>query len=116
MWLALILNAWKTNTGLEVSAEMNAATLRTAVVSLETNTDFSEAVLLLRDNSRLCFCHRVGQRWAKAVGPSGAETDGGLAEVVLADIALFRLNGKHLEIQFEDGSCWEKPFRGHANK
>jgi hypothetical protein len=47
--------------------------LRRAFASLEVNGDFSEAELLLRDGSRLCFCHRVGERWAKAVGPREAE-------------------------------------------
>jgi hypothetical protein len=86
------------------------ALLRSAFVSVEVNADFSEAVLLMRDGSRLCFCHRVGERWAKAEG-AGAGGEPGLAGAVLAGMALFRLNGKHLDIQFSDGSRWEARFR-----
>src|SRR5690242_15633058 len=87
------------------------AFLRAAFVSVEVNADFSEAVLLMRDGSRLCFCHRVGERWAKAEGGAGSESEPALAGAVLAGMALFRLNGKHLDIQFADGSRWEAPFR-----
>jgi hypothetical protein len=79
--------------------------LRDSFVSLEVNADFTEAVVLLRDDSRLCFCHRVGERWAKAVGGDAA-----LAGRVLSLIGLFRLNAKHLDVQFQDGSCWEERF------
>src|SRR5437867_2051553 len=75
--------------------------LRQAFVSLEVDAAFTEAVLLLRDGSRLCFCHRVGERWAKAV--EAAASGEALAGRVLAMIALFRLNAKHLDVQFEDG-------------
>ncbi len=77
--------------------------LRRAFSGLEANSDFSEAVVRLNDGSRLHFCHRVGQRWAKA--------EGGSAEQVLAAIATFRLNGKHLDISFRDGGRWEARFR-----
>ena len=83
------------------------ALLRAAFAALDVNNDFTEAVLTLRDQSRLCFCHRVGERWAKAVGPTGQESVGGLAGEVLALIALFRLNRKHVDVQFADGSRWE---------
>ena len=86
--------------------------LRGAFVSLDVNEDFSEAVLLLRDGSRLCFRHRVGERWAKAVGAAEAVDEGGLAGRVLALIGMFRLNAKHLDVQFQDGSCWEARFGG----
>ena len=88
------------------------AFLRSAFVSLEVNGDFSEAVLVLRDGSRLCFCHRVGERWAKAAGPEGSASGAALAEEVLASVALFRLNPKHLDVQFGDGSRWEARFPG----
>jgi hypothetical protein len=74
--------------------------LQQAFASLEVDSAHTEAVLLLRDGSRLCFCHRVGERWAKAGGPT--------AEQVLARMALFRLNAKHLVVQFDDGSEWEE--------
>ena len=85
--------------------------LRTSFAAVEVNSDFSEAVVTMRDGSRLCFCHRVGERWAKAVGPAGAESEPGLAGQVLAGIALFRLNAKHLEVTFSDGGRWEKRYR-----
>jgi len=36
---------------------------------------------------------------------------GSLACQVLPLIALFRLNAKHLEVEFADGGRWEAPFR-----
>jgi hypothetical protein len=80
-------------------------------VSIEVNHGCTEAVLLLADQTRLCFSHKVGERWAKAVGPEGTEEQGGQAAEILAAIALFRLNAKHLDISFADGSRWEKKFR-----
>jgi hypothetical protein len=77
--------------------------LRSCFVSVEVNKDFTEAVLVMRDRSRLCFCHRVGERWAKAV-------DAGEAGQVLSLIAQFRLNTRHLDVQFQDGSRWEARF------
>ena len=88
-----------------------ADTLKAAVSSAAVNEDFTEAVLMLSDGSRLCFCHRVGERWAKAVGPDGAEREAGLAEQFLAEVQLFRLNRKHLDILFADGSRWDEPLR-----
>lgn len=81
-------------------------TLRKALLSVVANEDFTEAVMRFRDNSRLGFCHRVGDRWAKAVGPESREDDSGLAGELLSAITMFRLNSKHLDIQFEDGSRW----------
>jgi len=83
-------------------------TLSTALVSVEFNENFTEAVLHLQDRSRLCFCHRVDERWAKAVGPQGREQEGGKAEQLLSAIRMFRLNRKHLDIQFEDASRWDE--------
>jgi hypothetical protein len=85
--------------------------LRQALASVETNAEYTEAVVTLRDGGRLCFCHRVGERWVRAVGPGGAEGEPGLAGQVLALIALFRLNAKHLEVEFADGGRWEARFR-----
>jgi hypothetical protein len=85
--------------------------LRRSLASYEVNGAFTEAVLHLCDGSRLCFCHRVGERWAKAVGPETREAEGGLANELLAAVAMFRLNAKHLDIEFSDGSRWEKSFR-----
>jgi hypothetical protein len=85
--------------------------LRESVLSVQVNSAFTEAVLLLSDGSRLCFCHRVGQRWAKAVGPETHEENGGLAGELLPAMAMFRLNAKHLDIKFADGGRWEHRFR-----
>jgi hypothetical protein len=78
--------------------------LRDALASVEVNDSFTEAVVAMSDGSRLFFRHRVGERWASADG-------GGRAAEVLAMIRLFRLNGKHLDIAFQDGSRWEARFR-----
>jgi hypothetical protein len=82
--------------------------LRTALTTVEANESFAEAVLRFRDGSRLCFCHRVGERWARAVGPEQREDEAGLAGELLAAVTKFRLNAKHLDIEFEDGSRWDE--------
>lgn len=82
--------------------------LRAALVTIVVNEDFTEAVLRLRDDSRLCFCHRVDERWAKSVGPEKREQEGGTAAEILSTIQMFRLNRKHLDVQFEDGSRWDE--------
>jgi hypothetical protein len=83
------------------------ALLRKALGSLDVNDTFTEAVVVMTDGSRLCFCHRVGERWARADGA-------GLAGDVLATMVLFRLNGKHLDVEFQDGSRWEARWRDMA--
>ncbi len=88
-----------------------AEQLKDAVSSAQVNDDFTEAVLRLGDGSRLCFCHRVDERWAKAVGPEAAESQAGLAGEILASIRQFRLNAKHLDIFFQDASRWDEPLR-----
>ncbi len=85
-----------------------AETLRAELLTVEADSRFTEAVLRFRDDSRLYFCHRIGERWAKAAGPTGNEEAGGLAEKLLAAITMFRLNAKHLDIQFDDGSRWDE--------
>jgi hypothetical protein len=79
--------------------------LREAVVSIETDAGFTEARLKLRDGSILYFRHRVGERWVKAVGPGGG--DGGCSAALMDAMRMFRLNAKHLDVEFEDGSRWE---------
>ncbi len=88
-----------------------AETLRAELLTVEANEHFTEAVMRFRDNSRLCFCHRVGERWAKAVGPEEREDGAGLAALLLSTIKMFRLNAKHLDIQFEDDSRWDEALR-----
>ncbi len=85
--------------------------LQSALCFVEANDSFSEAVLRLRDGSRLCLCHRVGERWAKTIGPEARETEAGLAGELLAAVAKFRLNAKHLDIEFQDGSRWDEPLQ-----
>ena len=86
---------------------MNADQLRASLASLEVNGTFTEAVVTLTDGSRLCFRHRVGERSIECFpGGSSASVAGDL----LPAIATFRLNAKHLDIRFADGSAWEAPF------
>ena len=82
--------------------------LRAGLVAVDVDENFTEAVMRLGDNSRLCFCHRVDERWAKAVGPEDNENEAGLAAELLRTMTMFRLNAKHLDIQFEDGSRWDE--------
>ena len=89
-------------------------TLRRSFVGVEVNEKFSEAVLEMRDGSRLRFCHRVGERWALAVGQT--ENEPGTAGEVLPALTLFRLNAKHLELQFRDGSRWEMRFQDRPRR
>jgi hypothetical protein len=85
--------------------------LRAELLTVEANEQFTEAVMRFRDDSQLCFCHRVGERWAKAVGRDLHEDDAGLAGELLPAITMFRLNAKHLDIQFDDGSRWDEALR-----
>jgi len=86
-----------------------AENLADLMASVVANEDFTEAVMQLSDKTRLCFWHRVGERGAKSVGPEGQEEQGGLADGILKQIKMFRLNSKHLDIEFEDGSRWDQP-------
>jgi hypothetical protein len=88
----------------------SAEKLQHHLVLAEVNADHTEGVLTLDDDSRLCFCHRVDERWAKAVGPKEAETMPGVAGEILASIQQFRLNKKHLDIVFQDASRWDEPL------
>ncbi len=53
----------------------------------------------------LGFLGAQGERWSKAVGPDGKE--GGCSEELIEAVRMFRLNAKHLDVEFEDGSRWE---------
>ncbi len=89
----------------------SAENLRSALLAVEANEQFTEASLRFRDNSSLYFCHRVGERWAKAVGPDQRENETGLAGELLVAIKMFRLNAKHLDIEFEDDSRWDESLQ-----
>ncbi|GIW79336.1 MAG: hypothetical protein KatS3mg105_1143 [Gemmatales bacterium] len=79
--------------------------LRAALRSIEVDDGFTQADVGLDDGSLLRFRHRVGERTAQAIGQ-------GVAEDLLARMAMFRLNRKHLEVLFSDGSRWEVYFGG----
>jgi hypothetical protein len=83
--------------------------LRQAFTSIDVDAAYAEATLWLSDGSRLVVCHRVEERWAKAV--AGAQAPG-VADQILALIHRFRLNAKHLDVEFRDGSRWELKFAG----
>ena len=85
----------------------NDALLRQSLATIEVNDTYSEAVVGLTDGSRLRLHHRVGERWIRA---EPAKATASLAATVLATIARFRLNGKHLDVEFADGSRWEARF------
>src|SRR5688572_18415624 len=86
--------------------------LRRSFVAVEVNERFTEAVVLLDDHSRLMFRHRVGERAVEATGP---EERLHLAKQILARIKRFRLNAKHLDVEFSDGSRWELLFDQRPN-
>jgi hypothetical protein len=83
--------------------------LQSGLLCVDANENFTQAVMQFRDRSRLCFCHTVHERWARAFGSTDDEEDAGLAGRLLAEIVRFRLNAKHLDIWFNDGSRWDQP-------
>ena len=84
--------------------------LRQAFTQIEVNDNYTEAVLFLSDASRLQFCHRVGERWVRAAPEPKDAAEPPIAQRILERIALFRLNAKHLEVFFVDGTRWEAEF------
>ena len=63
------------------------------------NAAFTEAILYFRDGSHLQFEHSSrSNRWARASAP------GTTAEKICISIHQFRLNAKHLQLFFADGS------------
>lgn len=65
----------------------------------EVNAEFNQATLHFADGSRLQFEHTSRtNRWARA------SADASLADEICRSIRQFRLNAKHLQIFFEDGS------------
>jgi hypothetical protein len=72
---------------------------RTHVTAYSVNAAFNRATLDFSDGSYLQFEHTSrSNRWAKA---SAAST---LADEICRSIHQFRLNAKHLQLFFEDGS------------
>ena len=88
----------------------HADRFRASFISIEANPDFSLAVVGMRDGSKLHFCHRVDERWVQQL-PGETQTGSDTARELLAVVVRFRLNAKHLEVQFEDNSRWELCFR-----
>ena len=69
------------------------------VVRYVANPTFTQAILLFSDDSRLLFEHSSrANRWASA---SAANT---LADTCCQALQQFRLNAKHLQLYFTDGS------------
>jgi hypothetical protein len=85
--------------------------LRSSLAALEVNEDFTEAIVFLHDGSKLHFCHRVDERWLRAVVSDAVGTRPTCAADLLAQVRTFRLNAKHLDVQFNDASGWEARFR-----
>ena len=88
-----------------------AELLRASIATIDADEKFTQAVMQFCDGSQLMFCHRVDERWAKAFAAEPPEDDSGqtgIAGQLLAGITIFRLNAKHLDIQFQDGSRWDE--------
>lgn len=86
-----------------------AQQIQTQVVRYVANATFTQAILVFTDDSRLLFEHSSrANRWAKA---SRADS---LADNCCQAIQQFRLNAKHLQLYFGDGSDIELtlPHRG----
>lgn len=47
--------------------------LSTSLISLQANGEYTEALMLLRDESRLCFRHNTAERWTSSRGESGIQ-------------------------------------------
>jgi hypothetical protein len=72
---------------------------KTETIRYVANTAFTQAVLYFKDGSHLQFEHSSrANRWARASAPNT------MAERVCTSIHHFRLNAKHLQLFFEDGS------------
>lgn len=72
---------------------------RTNAVELSANQGFTRAVLTFDDGSHIRFEHSSRQnRWAQA------SDDGTIADKICLALSQFRLNAKHLQLFFEDGT------------
>lgn len=76
-----------------------AQTVQTQVVRYVANPAFTQAILVFTDGSRLLFEHSSrANRWARA---SVADS---MADHCCQSLQQFRLNAKHLQLYFGDGS------------
>jgi hypothetical protein len=72
---------------------------KTKSVRYEVNEAFTHASLYFEDGSYLQFEHTSrSNRWARA------SADQSIADEVCRSLYQFRLNAKHLQLFFEDGS------------
>jgi hypothetical protein len=78
---------------------MLADDVRKDAVRYDADAEFKRAALFFRDGSFIEFEHSSREtRWARA------SADGTIADKVNQWIRIFRLNAKHLQLFFEDGS------------
>ena len=78
---------------------MLADDVRKDAVRYDADADFKRAALFFRDGSFIEFEHSSREtRWARA------SADGTIADKVNRWMRIFRLNAKHLQLFFEDGS------------
>ena len=83
---------------------MNTSTIKPKVTRYRVNAAFTQAVLFFADGSYLQFEHASRkERWAKA------SREQSTAEDVCQTMRSFRLNSKHLQLHFEDGSDVDFP-------
>lgn len=76
-----------------------AQTIQPQIVRYVANPGFTQAILVFTDGSRLLFEHSSrANRWARA------SAAGSLADHCCQGIQHFRLNAKHLQLYFADGS------------
>jgi len=72
---------------------------KTETTRYVVNATFTEAVLYFKDGSYVQFEHSSrSRRWARA------SSDDTMADKICRSIHQFRLNAKHLQLFFEDGS------------
>lgn len=85
-----------------LNSQMLDEQARKDVIRYTVNGDFKRAALFFRDSSFIEFEHSSREnRWARA------SADGTIADNVCQSIRQFRLNAKHLQLFFEDGSSVE---------
>ena len=76
-----------------------AGVVQGEVTRYVVNPNFTQAVLFFEDGSRLDFEHTSRtNRWARASAPQS------MADRTCQLLQSFRLNAKHLQLFFEDGS------------
>lgn len=76
-----------------------AEVTKSQVVRYVANRDYTQAILVFADESRLLFEHTSREnRWAKA------SREQSLADRCCQLLQQFRLNAKHLQLYFADGS------------